>query len=367
MGTKSSHAHEWIELSNNTSLPLCLDGWKIISRDGVPSITLTGNISAKGFYLLERTSDETLPEISANQIYTGALNNKGEYLELFDDKGNLIDKINCEKKWFAGNNSSKHTMERKNPLLTSSLSNWQTSKKPGGTPGTKNSSGVSQKEPQKFDIKSKPSNIISRPRNIIFNELLPSPQGPDKEKEWVELFNKNNFEVHLSGWKIFDKVGATSTYIFPEETKICASGFLLLFRKETKITLNNKKDELVLTDTDNKVIDKVAFEHAPTGKSFSKTASGWVWSKIPTPGRKNIIAEQPNGLQNKKENSNQLEKKNTSLSSENKEKNLLAANQTLSTKNHSFLRLLTIGLSIGFFSGILILTLKKRLKKLINR
>src|SRR4030042_7178446 len=32
---------------------------------------------------------------------------------------------------------------------------------------------------------------------IIFNEILPSPEGPDETEEWVEIFNKNDFEVYL--------------------------------------------------------------------------------------------------------------------------------------------------------------------------
>lgn len=71
-------------MSNNTNSAVSIDRWTLKSSDGAPETTLVGTIPAKGFYLLERTDDTTVPNILANHIYTGALSNKGEYLTLFD-------------------------------------------------------------------------------------------------------------------------------------------------------------------------------------------------------------------------------------------------------------------------------------------
>lgn len=140
MGTPFSYHDEWIELYNNTEQSLNLEGWVLKAGDGTPKINLTGSIPANGFYLLEKTDDNTLPNIPADQIYTGILENKGEDLELYDNLGNLIDSINGSLGWFGGNNSTKQTMERKDPQLPGNHSdNWGTSQKPGGTPKAKNS------------------------------------------------------------------------------------------------------------------------------------------------------------------------------------------------------------------------------------
>ncbi len=82
MGTKSSANDEWIELYNNTENSINFDGWILKSDDGTPEINLTGIVPAKSFYLLERTDDNTVPEISTDLIYKGALGNKGENLKL---------------------------------------------------------------------------------------------------------------------------------------------------------------------------------------------------------------------------------------------------------------------------------------------
>jgi len=142
MGTETSYHDEWIELYNNTDQEINLNGWSLNSLDGTPQITLKGNITPHGYFLLERTDDDSVPYISADQIYTGALDNDQESLELRDSENNLIDAVNCSEKWFAGDNNTKQTMERINPTESGSLStNWQTSQESGGTPRSLNSAG----------------------------------------------------------------------------------------------------------------------------------------------------------------------------------------------------------------------------------
>ena len=140
MGTLNSANDEWVELYNNTGNSINLDGWQLVAQDGTPKIKLSGVFPANGFYLLERTDDNAVPKISADKIYTGALGNNGENLELYDASGNLIDSINCTSGWFGGDNKTKKTMERKNSQSPGSHpANWQTSQNPGGTPKAKNS------------------------------------------------------------------------------------------------------------------------------------------------------------------------------------------------------------------------------------
>jgi len=139
MGTTTSANDEWIELYNNTNLDIDITNWKIVSDDNAPNIVLKGIIGYNGFYLLERTNNETVPNITANQIYTGALGNNGESLKLVNKENLLIDSIEAASGWPAGNNSTKQTM-----MLTDEKS-WATSKEVNGTPKSKNNDYILEK------------------------------------------------------------------------------------------------------------------------------------------------------------------------------------------------------------------------------
>ncbi|MFW6110326.1 MAG: lamin tail domain-containing protein [Patescibacteria group bacterium] len=152
MGTSVSYNDEWIELYNNTDKDLDLTGWFLVAEDGSLEISLAGEIPAQGYFLLERTDNDTISNIEADLIYTGALGNSGEYLKLLDPTQQVVDEIACSESWFAGDNETKHSMERRLPEEEgSSKTNWLTnngkvicgkdaeSSKILGTPGRKNS------------------------------------------------------------------------------------------------------------------------------------------------------------------------------------------------------------------------------------
>lgn len=112
MGTTTSTNDEWMELYNNGSSSVALDGWTLNAADGSPKINLTGNISAGGYMLLERTDDTTVPGVTAGVIYSGALGNSGENLLLKNNTEQIIDTVDMSSGWTAGNSTTKETMQR---------------------------------------------------------------------------------------------------------------------------------------------------------------------------------------------------------------------------------------------------------------
>ncbi len=137
MGTTTSSNDEWIELYNPTDNDISLDGWKLTWDGG--DIALSGRISSKDFFLLERTNDESVPETAADQIYTGSLGNTGEDLVLKNSQAEIIDSARFSSGWPAGDNEKKLTMERKCKLdAGDNVDSWQDSNAKGGTPKAKN-------------------------------------------------------------------------------------------------------------------------------------------------------------------------------------------------------------------------------------
>lgn len=126
-GTLSSANDEWIELYNTTTGNMDITGWTLSAADGGPAIALSGAISSKGYFLLERTDDQTIVDVEASQIYSGSIGNTGEHFLLQDVSLKIIDDVDCSGGWFGGDNASKSSMERIMPSAPGSgASNWTT-------------------------------------------------------------------------------------------------------------------------------------------------------------------------------------------------------------------------------------------------
>ncbi len=127
-GTAADTAHEWIELYNITDQPVSLDGWRLFSSDGGPSITLSGTILAFGYYLIERTTDLAVSDIPADWVgsFGTGLNNAGEILTLTNSLGEVIDAANGNGgPWPAGSGSPDYrSMERIDPTAPDTDTNW---------------------------------------------------------------------------------------------------------------------------------------------------------------------------------------------------------------------------------------------------
>ncbi|MBI4138352.1 MAG: lamin tail domain-containing protein [Candidatus Wildermuthbacteria bacterium] len=114
MGTPVSANDEWMELRNTAGDHVNLKGWQILDKDGQISIVFEGahGILPKGFFLLERTDDDSVPNVFADYIYTGALSNTDEAMYLFDADCVLRDKVFAMTDWPAGDSVIKKSMER---------------------------------------------------------------------------------------------------------------------------------------------------------------------------------------------------------------------------------------------------------------
>lgn len=130
-GTVASTSDEWIELYNNTPSSIDLNGWTLVSLDGTPNIALSGTIAPHAYFLLERTDDNTISNITADILYTGSLKDSGETLQLKDSEGTVIDSANNDGgSWPAGTDGSgtpaRASMERLNLASADNDNNWVT-------------------------------------------------------------------------------------------------------------------------------------------------------------------------------------------------------------------------------------------------
>lgn len=203
MGSSNSATDEWIELYNATEKTINVSGWMLASPDGKLKIPLKGDIAPKSFYLMERTDNNTVPNIAADLIYKGLLPNSGIGLELHDNTGNIIDRADYSNGWLAGNNATKQTMERVN------LSEWQTSKDPNGTPKAQNSAGIQQiislKKEKPAASQAKPAKTLPKNKksdNYKADTRLASLQDPPSVKD-QQIFGDLKEESKGNPWFLF--------------------------------------------------------------------------------------------------------------------------------------------------------------------
>ena len=276
MGTKISSQNEWIELKNLTSKEIDLSGYQLQSKNGKIKIVFPEiKLSPFGLLLLERSDDNTLPQIKADLIYKGIIKNSNEALFLFDKNCQLEDKVEANPFWPAGDNDSKRTMERKTDF------SWQTSFLSGGTPKKENSSGYFEETPQ---IVQKEKTISETYPKILISEVYLGSENNPKD-EFVELYNPNDQEIDLSGWYLQRKTknakkfsSYASSKLFSNK-KIPGKGYFLIAREDSSfekiadvivnkpLTFNNT---LVLKNPARKIVDEVCWKEVPSAKSYGR-------------------------------------------------------------------------------------------------
>jgi len=133
---------------------------------------------------------------------------------------------------------------------------------------------------------------------VIITELLPSCSPSDKECEFIEVFNAGNDSVSLEGWQLTD---LKTHYMFPFDSVIQPSGYFVIERSTSKVTLNNSSDLVYLIDPKGVIINGVEYEKSKKDMSFSFDfeTDKWHWTESPTPGTENeIIQEEAEDFEN---------------------------------------------------------------------
>ncbi len=135
---------------------------------------------------------------------------------------------------------------------------------------------------------------------VLLNEVLVSP-GHDhngdgtvnSDDEYVELYNSGKAPLSLAGMQLGDERSESSSgarFSFGPGRTIDGRGYLVLWRGESRLNLNNDGDRVYLFDGDGAEIDTIGWDSYPgQDRSISRVpdGQGWVFDTDPTPGRAN--------------------------------------------------------------------------------
>lgn len=146
---------------------------------------------------------------------------------------------------------------------------------------------------------------------VVINELMADndniiadPQGD--YDDWLELYNRTDSPVLLTGMYLSDKEDNPTKWEFPESTEIPANGYLIVWLDEdhddenateglhANFKLSKNGETVMLVDTDargNTVLDSVTFEEQEQDTAFGRWPNGTGDFQVvgATPGTENKV------------------------------------------------------------------------------
>ena len=275
---------EWVELYNPNAFPVDLSGWRLDDGErGSRAYTFhQARVPSHGFLVVYKRESGI------------ALNNGGDDVRLFAGDGTLVDEVRYPKTERTDATSWSRTHD--------GFGAWTNTYPP--SPGRPNRPPPPTPTPTPRPAPHRPRSASTAPTPVPFvavNEFLPAPAGTvdwdgdgraNGDDEWIELYNPNAFSVDLSGWRLDDGPRGSRPYILPTGTHIEAKGFLLLYRRQTGLVLNNGGDMVRLISPTGKVIDAVRYPatYRTDCVSWARERDGggaWRDGYPPSPGRAN--------------------------------------------------------------------------------
>jgi PKD repeat protein len=259
---------EFVEIVNIGGSCIDVSGWKVMDEAGHKKEFPENSILDPGEYLF----------LEGN-LY---LNNDSDTVYLLgrdgSTKNDALDSQNFEK-------------ARKDYSYSSDGYSWQWTSI--ASPGNENvfdadedSSDGNNNSEENDDIEDD-----SPVENVFLNEILPNPEKKLGE-EYVEIANDESGPVDLFGWKIKD-ASKSKGYEFKDHVIIESGEYLVIYKPESKISLNNYKESAYLFNSSGDMVSSVSYDKSEKNFSYSFNGENWRWSRYLTPGEKNKFDSEP--------------------------------------------------------------------------
>ncbi len=278
-GIEGNTNYEFIELYNPTDNPVNLTDWVIKKRSStgaISSLVASSRFQGKTilphkYFLITNEggyNGSVLPDIVWPVSYNMAYTNNAIILY---NKSEIIDEVAYEKIEIGkslerqivnsvmqdtDNNANDFTIQ---DSPTPHNSNFEAVNPPdpplqGGTENPPESAPTNPPNPlyqvgETSPASTTPSQVRYNFGDVLINELVSDPA--DNEVEWIELYNRLNKEIDLTGWRLED--GSIA--------KTSLSGNLVKYKviEKPNGNLNNDGDIIILYDASGKIIDQVAY------------------------------------------------------------------------------------------------------------
>ncbi len=140
------------------------------------------------------------------------------------------------------------------------------------------------------------SEIIALNNTGLVNPLTGTPG------DWIEIHNSGSSEADITHYYLSDRANAPFMWVFPENTKIPANGYVLIWTDGTGDTLSGLHanfrldvagESLVLFSAKREFVDSITFPRMYEDVSYGLAESGeYLFFRKPTPGASNQNAQE---------------------------------------------------------------------------
>jgi len=111
----------------------------------------------------------------------------------------------------------------------------------------------------------------------------------NKQDQWIEVWNTLTRTVDVGGWILDTGGNSAIRYRIPAKTNLQPGAFLVLFRRQSGLELDDSGGTVRLLDPSGVLLDSATYVHLGPDASYSRDTSGnWHSDWPPSPGRPNL-------------------------------------------------------------------------------
>jgi hypothetical protein len=122
---------------------------------------------------------------------------------------------------------------------------------------------------------------------IVISELAVNSAGADKQ--FIELANIGGSNISIKGWSISN---LEKTYTIQNEVLLKPGEYFVVYKRQSKITLNNDGPEKVtIMNSSGNLVDTVEYLKGQKASSYSRVGNAYCWTTTKTPGMINDCSE----------------------------------------------------------------------------
>jgi hypothetical protein len=260
-------------------------------------------IGSRDFVLALQPEGLSIVYIAMNGS-SGGIVGSSDTISLVDQGGVIIDSHNWTTALTGGSMSArKFNAEEFAYVDTDQLSDWQVSMlqsiPPDGvhyrgelTDFCMNIEGIQTEVPEGLEIRWD-GQCFPPPLPLLITELLPNASGTDDGKEFIEIYNPNDYDINLDGYSLNVGSSFEKSYNFPYASVIAAKSYAAFDNAVMGYSLLNSSSRVQLM-RDIEIIDETsAYQDPREDTAWALIDDIWQYTERLTPGAKNSASLLP--------------------------------------------------------------------------